>query len=112
MADDAALRKCLVCLAAIMMVIGVYTRYSLKKIIATYVFGMFAIGGVLLPDWEFFDRPISQWTSPMTVSHLPPLHPPHPPPPPTRFRFYPLRTVLYTMVYGYGFYKWWMYIST
>ncbi|KVH00720.1 signal peptidase complex-like protein DTM1 [Cynara cardunculus var. scolymus] len=111
MADDAALRKSLICLAAIMVVIGVYT-YSLKKIMATYLFGMFAIGGIVLPDWEFFDRPVSEWISPMTVPYLPPLHPPYSPPSSSRFRLYPLRTILYTMVYGYGFYKWWMYIST
>lgn len=78
MADDGALRKCLVCLAILMMVILLYT-HSLKKTMVTYVYGMFAIGGVLLPDWEFFDRPVSQWTSPMTVQHMPPSHSPPPP---------------------------------
>ncbi|KAL7597079.1 signal peptidase complex-like protein DTM1 [Lactuca sativa] len=111
MADDATLRRSLICLAAIMAVIGLYT-HSLKKVMATYLFGMLAIGGVVLPDWEFFDRPVSQWNSPLSVPHLPPLHPPHSPPTPSRFRFYPIRTMIYAMVYGYAFYKWWMYISS
>nr|XP_043607768.1 signal peptidase complex-like protein DTM1 [Erigeron canadensis] len=107
MADDSGLRRCLVCLAMIMVVTGLYT-HSWKKTCVTYIFGMFGICGIILPDWEFFDRPVSQWTSPLSV----PLHPPHIPPPPSRFRFYPMRTIIYAMVYGYAFYQWWMYIST
>ncbi|XP_076928821.1 signal peptidase complex-like protein DTM1 [Bidens hawaiensis] len=106
MADDAALRKSVVCLAAIMVVVGLYT-YSFKKMMATYIFGMFAIAGIILPDWEFFDRPVSQWTS-LSVPQMLPLSPPTP----TRFRFYPIRTIVYTIIYGYAFYKWWVYIST
>ncbi|KAL8215564.1 hypothetical protein R6Q57_022401 [Mikania cordata] len=107
MADDAALRRSLICLAALMVFIGLYT-YSLKKMMVTYLFGMFAIAGIVLPDWEFFDRPISQWTSPLSVPQMLP----HTPPSPTRFRFYPIRTIIYTTIYGYGFYKWWTYISS
>ncbi|KAF5807737.1 putative microsomal signal peptidase 12kDa subunit [Helianthus annuus] len=107
MADDAALRTSLVCLAAIMLIVGLYT-YSFKKMMATYLFGMFAVAGILLPDWEFFDRPVSQWTSPLSVPHMLP----HSPPSPSRFRFYPIRTTIYTIIYGYAFYKWWAYISS
>ncbi|XP_071696290.1 signal peptidase complex-like protein DTM1 [Rutidosis leptorrhynchoides] len=109
MADDGALRKSLVCLAVIMVIIGLYT-HSLKKTLATYIFGMFGIGGIVLPDWEFFDRPVSEWTSPLSVPQS--MLPPHSTPSPSRFRFYPIRTIIYTIVYGYAFYKWWMYIST
>ncbi|XP_076909675.1 signal peptidase complex-like protein DTM1 [Bidens hawaiensis] len=107
MADDAALRKSVVCLAAIMVVVGLYT-YSFKKMMATYIFEMLAIAGIVLPDWEFFDRPVLQWTSPLSVPQMLP----HSPPTPTRFRFYPIRTIVYTIIYGYAFYRWWVYIST
>ncbi|PIN21772.1 hypothetical protein CDL12_05520 [Handroanthus impetiginosus] len=60
MGNDAVLRTSLVWLAAIMVLVGLYTQ-SLKKMAATYLFGMFAVGGVVLPDWKFFDRPVSQW---------------------------------------------------
>ncbi|KAK9269843.1 hypothetical protein L1049_025416 [Liquidambar formosana] len=66
MANDAALRSSLVWLAAIIVCVGAYT-YSFKKMLATYVFGMFAIAGVLLPDWDFFDRHFSQWGSLVTL---------------------------------------------
>lgn len=85
--------------------IGICT-FSFKKMIATYVFGLFAIAGLVLPDWEFFDRDFSHWSTPM---------PAHDNPPPNsnskRFKIYPLRLLLYTTVYGFGFYKWWMFIS-
>lgn len=60
MANDAVLRTSLIWLAAIMALTGLYTQ-SLNKTAATYLFGMLAIAGVLLPDWNFFDRPVSQW---------------------------------------------------
>nr|GEX00718.1 signal peptidase complex-like protein DTM1 [Tanacetum cinerariifolium] len=86
-----------------------FYTHSWKKTFATYVFGMFGIGGIVLPDWEFFDRPVSEWTSPLSVAHMPPANSP---PTPSRFRFYPVRTIIYIMVYGFAFYRWWMYIST
>ncbi|KAK4387726.1 Signal peptidase complex-like protein DTM1 [Sesamum angolense] len=65
MGNDAVLRTSLVWLAAIMVFTGLYTQ-SLKKMAVTYLFGMLAIGGVVLPDWKFFDRPVSQWCTLVT----------------------------------------------
>ncbi|PIA52150.1 hypothetical protein AQUCO_01000197v1 [Aquilegia coerulea] len=104
MANDAVLRTCLVCLGALVLVIGLYT-YSFKKMFATYVYGILGIAGILLPDWEFFDRDFSQWVYPMsadTDSTQPPRS--------KRFRIYPMRVILYTMIYSFGLYKWWMYV--
>ncbi|KAF6148730.1 hypothetical protein GIB67_019338 [Kingdonia uniflora] len=64
MADDKVLRHSLVCVGAIVVLIGIYT-YSFKKMLVTYVFGLFAVSGILLPDWEYFDRDVSQWVYPM-----------------------------------------------
>ncbi|KAF7141736.1 hypothetical protein RHSIM_Rhsim06G0081800 [Rhododendron simsii] len=115
MPNDAAFRWALVWLAAIVVVIGLYT-HSWNKMMATYLLGMLGIMGVLLPDWDFFDRPFSHWNSPVSsVDHhrhgiAAPNSAPTPKPP-TRFRMYPVRLVVYTLVYGFGFYKWWMFIS-
>ncbi|KAA8528278.1 hypothetical protein F0562_035633 [Nyssa sinensis] len=106
MANDAVFRTSLVWLAAIMLLIGLYTR-SFKKMLGTYLFGIFAIAGVLLPDWEFFDRDVSQWCSPLYVDDISS----HKSTTPARFRFYPVRLVVYTTVYGFALYKWWMLIS-
>ncbi|GJV26707.1 signal peptidase complex-like protein DTM1 [Tanacetum coccineum] len=77
---------------------------------------MFGIGGIVLPDWEFFDRPVSEWTSPLSVAHMPPANSPPTPSSGSMmnlvFKFYPVRTIIYIMVYGFAFYRWWMYIST
>ena len=48
----------LVVLAAAMVLMG----------LATYGFVILAIAGVLLPDWEFFDRDYSKWLTPMPAS--------------------------------------------
>lgn len=66
MENDAALRFCLLALAALMAVVGLCT-FSFKKVMVTYVYGILGIAGLLLPDWEFFDRDFSQWFTPMTV---------------------------------------------
>lgn len=66
MANAAALRYSLVCLAAILVVVGVTTQ-SFKKTMATYLVGVLGIAGVLLPDWAYFDRDFSRWTSPVTA---------------------------------------------
>ncbi|KAK3033906.1 hypothetical protein RJ639_033541 [Escallonia herrerae] len=112
MADDVAFRSCLVWLAAVVVFVGLYTQ-SFKKMLATYLFGIFAIGGVLLPDWDFFDRRVSQWCTPVSVDHDMDAgsHSAHFPTMPARFRIYPVRMVIYVVVYGFGLYKWWMYIS-
>ncbi|KAH7849445.1 hypothetical protein Vadar_018023 [Vaccinium darrowii] len=109
MPNDAAFRTAMVLLAAIVLVIGLYT-HSVNKMLATYLLGMFGITGVLLPDWEFFDRPFSQWNSPVVSvdNHAIGTNSATSP---TRFRIYPVRLVVYTTVYGFGLYKWWMFIS-
>ncbi|KAG8369640.1 hypothetical protein BUALT_Bualt14G0034600 [Buddleja alternifolia] len=80
MGNDVVLQCSLVSLAAIMVLTGLYTQ-SLKKIGATYLFGMLAIGGVVLPDWKFFDRPVSQWCTLVTDDNY---HGPSQPTPPRR----------------------------
>ncbi|KAK1314260.1 hypothetical protein QJS10_CPA06g02066 [Acorus calamus] len=138
---DDALRSSLVSLGAVIVLIGICT-FSFKKMFVTYAFGLFAIAGLVLPDWEFFDRDVSQWFSPMpfddargrgysdqitrsgsnndlkalmgvalfngNVIHVNAIHCGHA----AFFKFYPLRTILYTVVYGVGLYKWWTYITS
>uniref|UniRef100_A0A7C9D187 Signal peptidase complex-like protein DTM1 n=1 Tax=Opuntia streptacantha TaxID=393608 RepID=A0A7C9D187_OPUST len=106
--SDLAFRSSLICLAGVMVAVGLWT-HSFKKVVVTYFMGLAGIAGVLLPDWEFFDRDLSQWTQPVTVDHIRPddvLRPRS-----TRFRFYPVRTAIYAGVYTFGLYKWWSYVS-
>lgn len=69
MADDAVFRRCLLCLAVVIIVVG-YNTLSFKKMLVTYFVGLAAISGVLLPDWDFFDRDPFQWTYPLTVDQI------------------------------------------
>ncbi|GAB4861221.1 hypothetical protein Ancab_036379 [Ancistrocladus abbreviatus] len=108
MGKEAALRTCLVWLAVVIAVVGVFT-HSLKKMAVTYFVGMVGIAGVLLPDWEFYDRDVSLWFQPITVDEIQPNAVQRPGS--YRFRFYPIRTVIYGTVYGFGLYKWWTYVS-
>nr|DAD41128.1 TPA_asm: hypothetical protein HUJ06_015451 [Nelumbo nucifera] len=64
---------------------------------------------LLLPDWEFFDRDFSQWFYPMTTEQGDANSSQRSKS--TGFRIYPLRIILYTTVYGFGLYKWWMFVS-
>lgn len=66
MANDAVFRSSLVCLAVVVVIVGICTQ-SLKKMMVTYLVGVVGIGGVLLPDWGYFDRDFSRWSSPVTV---------------------------------------------
>ena len=75
MADDALLRSSLIWLAAVIVLVGLYT-HSFKKMMVTYLMGLFAIAGILLPHWDFFDRPFSQWLSPFSVDAMD-SNPPH-----------------------------------
>ncbi|RZC87723.1 hypothetical protein C5167_028176 [Papaver somniferum] len=106
MANDAVLRSSLICLGAIIFFIGFYT-YSFKKMIVTYIFGLFAIAGIILPDWEFFDRDFSEWTSPMPADAIDSNSSE-----PKRFKIYPVRYTVYAIVYSFGLYKWWNFVST
>ncbi|XP_022766390.1 signal peptidase complex-like protein DTM1 [Durio zibethinus] len=109
MANDAALRSAIVWLAVVIVLVGIFT-FSLKKMVITYAFGMVGIAGILLPDWDYFDRDFSRWCYPFTAdegvavlarrSGL------------KRYRIYPMRVIIYTTIYGFGLYKWWTFISS
>ncbi|XP_065847041.1 signal peptidase complex-like protein DTM1 [Euphorbia lathyris] len=105
--NDLALRTCLVWLAVLMAVVGIWTQ-SFKKVFVTYLVGMFGIAGVLLPDWDFFARDFSRWCSPMTVEEKAALSLRSG----FRKKISPLRVAVYSAVYGYGMYKWWRYVSS
>ncbi|RAL47029.1 unnamed protein product [Cuscuta campestris] len=108
MNPDAVLRLSLCWAAAAVLFTGIYTHFSFKKMAATYIFGMFAVGGLILPDWEFFDRSVSEWFSPVTSSSHESSTAKQAAP--SRFRMYPARVALYTVVYGVAFYKWWVFV--
>ncbi|KZV28907.1 putative signal peptidase complex subunit 1 [Dorcoceras hygrometricum] len=65
MGSDAVLRNSMVWLAAAAAITGIYTL-SWKKMGITYLFGMLAICGVVLPDWDNFDRGVSRWCAVVT----------------------------------------------
>ncbi|KAF5739736.1 signal peptidase complex subunit 1-like isoform X1 [Tripterygium wilfordii] len=109
MANDAALRSCLVWLAVIMVVVGLCT-HSFKKIMVTYVVGILLIAGVLLPDWDFFSRDFSRWGSPITFQEKAAAEAQRSGP--LRYRIYPIRLVAYTTIYSFALYKWWWFISS
>ncbi|GMH00151.1 hypothetical protein Nepgr_001990 [Nepenthes gracilis] len=108
MANESALRSCLVWLAVVMAAVGVCT-HSFMKVVVTYFVGMLGIAGVLLPDWDYFDRDVSSWCTSITVDDIGPNDVQRPGS--HRFRFYPIRTVIYATIYGFGLYKWWSYIT-
>ncbi|VYS48004.1 unnamed protein product [Arabidopsis thaliana] len=66
MGNEAALRSSMVGLAVVMVVVWLWTQ-SLKKTVVTYAVGISLIGGILLPDWDFFDRSFSRWGYPVTA---------------------------------------------
>ena len=66
MGNDAALKTCLLWLAAIIVVVGLST-HSAHKMLITYILGVLAIAGVLLPDWDYFNRDFSRWPYPVTA---------------------------------------------
>ncbi|KAI5355578.1 PREDICTED: signal peptidase complex DTM1 [Prunus dulcis] len=110
MANDAVFRASLVWLAAVIVVVGVCTQ-SFKKMMYTYVVGVLGISGLLLPDWGYFDRDFSRWTSPVSaeeraseVAQRSGLI--------RRFRKIPMRLVAYATAYGFALHKWWMFISS
>ncbi|CAH2035360.1 unnamed protein product [Thlaspi arvense] len=108
MGNEATLRSSMVGLAMVMVFVWIWTQ-SLKKTVVTYAIGVSLIGGIILPDWDFFDRNFSRWGYPVTAeeraaalsrkSQR------------SRFRVYPMRMVVYGMVYGYAVYRWWMFVS-
>ncbi|KAJ4793633.1 Signal peptidase complex-like protein DTM1 [Rhynchospora pubera] len=108
MGRDEALQRSLVGLAVVMVLVGIATL-SFKKVLATYAFGLFAVAGILLPDWEFFDRDFSQWFTPMPATRSAAADRADDT---WKFKFYPLRIAVLSTVYGVGFYKWWTYISS
>ncbi|GFP96874.1 hypothetical protein PHJA_001831500 [Phtheirospermum japonicum] len=104
MGNEVAFRTSLVSLAAIVALTGLYTQ-SVRKMAGTYLFGMLAIGGLALPDWKFFDRPVSQWCTVVDIGDRPSRSAPE-----SRLKLYPVRLVIYTTVYGLGFYHWFNFI--
>ena len=72
--EDGALKTCLLWLAAIIVVVGLYTHSS-QKMLVTYVVGVVGIAGVLLPDWDYFNRHFSRWPYPVTADERASLHP-------------------------------------
>ncbi|CAA6665033.1 unnamed protein product [Spirodela intermedia] len=120
MRREEVLRTSLVSLGAAVFLVGLCT-FSFKKMIATYIFGILAVCGILLPDWEFFDRDFSQWFTPCPPTATPALLALSIRPPgsedlrsssPFLFRFYPLRVALLAAVYSFGLYKWWVFMSS
>lgn len=63
-ASDAGLRSAMVGLGAVVALVGIWT-WSFNKALITYAFGVVAVAGVALPDWEVFDRGFLEWTSPV-----------------------------------------------
>ncbi|XP_059461085.1 signal peptidase complex-like protein DTM1 isoform X2 [Corylus avellana] len=108
MANDAVLRSCLICLAAIILVVGICTQ-SFKKMVATYVVGVLGIAGVILPDWAYFNRDFSRWTSPMTAEERAAQIAQRSGS--KRFRIYYMRVAIYTTVYALALNKWWTFVS-
>uniref|UniRef100_A0A1J3DZE9 Signal peptidase complex-like protein DTM1 n=1 Tax=Noccaea caerulescens TaxID=107243 RepID=A0A1J3DZE9_NOCCA len=108
MRNVATLRSSMVCLAVVMVVVWLWTQ-SLKKTVVTYAVGVSLIGGILLPDWDFFDRSFSRWGYPVTAEERAAAFSRKSPP--SRFRVYPTRIIGYGTVYGYAMYRWWVYVS-
>ncbi|XP_022752979.1 signal peptidase complex-like protein DTM1 [Durio zibethinus] len=109
MANDAALRSAIVWIAVIIALVGIFTL-SLKKMMITYAFGMVGIAGILLPDWDYFDRDFSRWCYPVTAEERAALLARRSGF--KRYRIYPMRVIIYTTIYGFGLYKWWTFISS
>ncbi|XP_054789192.1 signal peptidase complex-like protein DTM1 [Prosopis cineraria] len=110
MATDAALKTCLLWLAAVIAVVGLSTHSALKMLL-TYILGVLGIAGVLLPDWDYFNRHFSRWPHPVTARERAALLP-HPHASPfLRFASSPLRVTAYAAIYGYAIYRWWGYVS-
>ncbi|MED6204104.1 hypothetical protein PIB30_005830 [Stylosanthes scabra] len=108
MANDGSLKTSLLCLAALIFIVVLFT-HSLNKMLVTYIVGILGIAGLLLPDWDYFNRDFSRWTSPVTTNEraafgqLSEFQ---------RFACSPLRVITYGVVYAYAMYKWWEYISS
>ncbi|XP_027339187.1 signal peptidase complex-like protein DTM1 [Abrus precatorius] len=111
MANDAALRASLLWLAALILAVGIFT-HSFKKMMTTYVLGVLGIAGVLLPDWDYFNRDFSRWPYPVTAEERAAFSLIHAQGSGfMRFANSPIRVIAYSVVYGYAMYKWWEYVS-
>ncbi|KAJ8490875.1 hypothetical protein OPV22_012596 [Ensete ventricosum] len=111
MSLDAALQRGMVVLVAAVVVVGVCT-FSLEKMLATYAVGIVGIAGILLPDWEFFHQDFPQWFAFMRARRATAVAADACGSPASwRFRLYPLSSALITLIYGFGLYQWWMFVS-
>ncbi|THU69812.1 hypothetical protein C4D60_Mb08t18360 [Musa balbisiana] len=106
---DAALQKGMVVIVAAVVVVGVCT-FSLEKMLATYAVGIVGIAGILLPDWEFFHQDFPQWFAFMRARRATAAAGRSPAS--LRFRLYPLSSALITLIYGFGLFQWWMFVSS
>ncbi|XP_015934774.1 signal peptidase complex-like protein DTM1 [Arachis duranensis] len=107
MANDGPLKTSLLFLATLMLIV-VLSTHSFNKMLVTYIVGILGIAGLLLPDWDYFNRDFSRWPYPVTseertsLAQLSGFQ---------RFAYSPMRVIAYSLVYGYAMYKWWEYIS-
>ncbi|CAH8326673.1 unnamed protein product [Eruca vesicaria subsp. sativa] len=109
MTNEAALRSSMVGLAVVMVLVWLSTQ-SLNKTVVTYAIGVSLIAGIVLPDWDFFDRSFSRWTYPVTAEERAAALS-RKSQPSSRFRVYPMRMVVYGTVYGYAVYRWWRFVT-
>ncbi|ESQ38871.1 hypothetical protein EUTSA_v10001839mg [Eutrema salsugineum] len=109
MGNEASLRSSMVGLAVVMVFVWLWTQ-SFKKTVVTYAVGVSLIGGIVLPDWDFFDRNFSRWSYPVTAEERAAALS-RKSQPSSWFRVYPMRMVVYGAVYGYAVYRWWMFVS-
>ncbi|CAF1930239.1 unnamed protein product [Brassica oleracea var. botrytis] len=109
MTNEAALRSSMVGLALVMVLVWLWTQ-SLKKTVITYAIGVSLIAGIVLPDWDFFDRSFSRWTYPVTAEERAAALS-RKSQSSSRFSVYPMRMVVYVTAYGYAVYRWWMFVT-
>ncbi|KAL6179907.1 hypothetical protein ACLB2K_046578 [Fragaria x ananassa] len=111
MANHAVLRSSLVCLALVVVVVGICTQ-SFRKMMVTYLVGVVGIGGVLLPDWAYFDRDFSRWGTPVSVEERVSANATAERSGLARFKRYPMRLAAYATIYGFALYNWWGFVSS
>ncbi|XP_050378626.1 signal peptidase complex-like protein DTM1 [Argentina anserina] len=111
MGNHAVFRSALVCLALVVVIVGICTQ-SFTKMMVTYLVGVVGIGGVLLPDWAYFDRDFSRWGSPVTVEERASAYATAERSGLARFKRYPMRLTAYASIYGFAVYKWWSFVSS
>lgn len=112
------LQYSLIVSALIAGVVGYYT-WSFKRMIVTYGVGVFFALLVAVPDWEFFKRHPWEWCIPMASDPQSAMAQKarfeilnNSPKYAQRFKFYPLRMIMFIISYGFIFYSTWKYITS